>query len=168
MNWIRGLCLLVLWACNAQAAEDPKVSPLNLSDGELLQFQRQGVFDLAAMHLGRGFVGPRERDLETLQLLLDKRIIASSEVRQLQAVGVVMGDMLARELDMHWVVYEDPEGRSRALRLGETRNFLFPVTMVSRRVAAGIDVKVADVYAKAVAEMAPYVGERYRPRQQMP
>lgn len=64
-----------------------------------------------------------------------------------------MGDLLAAELDLHWVVYEDAKGRSRALRLDETDNYLFPVTMISRRRQAGDETPVAEIYTGAVAAM---------------
>jgi len=120
------------------------------------------VRDLAALHLGRGFNGERKRDLETLQLLLDRRVVRQGETAELQAMGVMLGDLLAEDLDMHWVVYEDEDGRSRGLQLGQTRNFLFPITMISRRVDVGIVVDVQALYAKARAEMEPYIGKRYR------
>ena len=34
-------------------------------------------------------------------------------------MGVIMGDLLAADLKLHWVIYEDRQGRSRALRDGE-------------------------------------------------
>ena len=64
--------------------------------------------------------------------------------------------MLAADLDLEWVIYADKHGRSRALRLGETDNFLFPITMISRRVEAGAKVDVEAVYKKARASIEPY------------
>ena len=44
-----------------------------------------------------------------------------------------MGDLLAVELGMHWIVYEDDMGRSRALRYQQSEVVLFPITMIARR-----------------------------------
>ena len=71
------------------------------------------------------------------------------QTRELQAMGVIMGDLLAAELDMHWVIYEDRQGRSRALRYRETDNFLFPITMIARRREVGNQTPVVDIYQKA-------------------
>jgi hypothetical protein len=157
------LALLVLAAGGVRADEAAvRVSAPSGADLARLGMQRERVRELAALHLGRGLDGSRERDLETLQLLLDRGVVRAGETADLQAMGVVLGDLLAAELEMHWVIYEDASGRSRALRLGETPNFLFPVTMISRRVDVGIAVTVREIYALARAEMEPYIGARYR------
>jgi len=167
---LRGFLLVasVVLVSLTQAADRATVSPLTPSDARQLEHQRQIIKDMAALHLGRSFTGEKERDLDTLQQLLDQRVVESDEISNLQAMGVVLGDLLAHELDMQWIIYEDEEGRSRALQLGPTQNFLFPITMISRRVEVGIKLNVADVYAKAVAEMEPFVGTRYRKQQEMP
>lgn len=159
MKWL--LCLLFGVAVLAQAAGEVHIDALQPGDDARLREQRELIRDLAALRLGRGLNGERERDLDTLQQLLDRRILGPGQTAELQAMGVVIGDLLARELDMHWVIYRDDEGRSRALQLGSTPNFLFPITMVSRRVDAGIQVRVREVYAAAVAEMQPGVRSRY-------
>jgi hypothetical protein len=94
-------------------------------------------------------------DLDLLQRLLDDQHVGADQRLELQAMGVHLGDLLAEELGMHWVVYEDDRGRSRALRLGESENYLFPVTMISRRREAGDLLPVAAIYADAVAAVTP-------------
>lgn len=64
-------------------------------------------------------------------------------------MGIILGDLLAADLGLHWVTYEDAEGRSRALRDGDTDNYLFPVTMISRRREVGNHRPVAEIYARA-------------------
>jgi len=49
-------------------------------------------------------------------------------------------------------------GRSRALRYKESDDFLFPMTMISRRREADNRTRVADIYQKAydiIAERKP-------------
>ena len=65
------------------------------------------------------------------------------------AMGVVMGDLLAAEFNLDWVVYEDRLGRSRALRDGDSDNYLFPITMISRRREVDNRTPVVDIYRKA-------------------
>ena len=60
-----------------------------------------------------------------------------------------MGDLLAADLDMHWVIYEDREGRSRALRYRDGDNYLFPITMIARRREVGNQTPIVDIYQKA-------------------
>lgn len=153
---------LMLWACwsatISQAQQEAQVSELTIVDREYIAQQRTMLQDLAARYLGRQFQGQREPDLELLQTLLDKRLIRADQTRELQAMGVIMGDLLATELDMHWVIYEDRVGRSRALRYKESNEFLFPMTMISRRREADNQTRVVDIYQKAydiIAERKP-------------
>ena len=116
---------------------------------QLMAQQRETMQDLAMMNLGRQFSGDRKLDLELLQALLDKQLVRPDQVRELQAMGVIMGDLLAAELDMHWVLYEDNVGRSRALRYKESDVLLFPITMIARRGKGGNKTSVVEIYQKA-------------------
>jgi len=142
------LCLCAV-ALAALAQPAPRISELSPLDHDYLAQQRQLVTDLAARHLGRGLGGDRDRDIDTLQSLLDERVVTPEQTRELQAMGVILGDLLAADLDMHWVVYEDAQGRSRALRYRDSDNYLFPITMISRRREAGSDTAVATIYRRA-------------------
>ena len=139
-----------LWFATGSLAQAPPViSEPSKMDLQFMEQQRQILQDLATSNLGRQFSGNKERDLDLLQTLLDKRLVRADQVRELQAMGVIMGDLLAADLDMHWVIYEDRQGRSRALRYRETDNFLFPITMIARRREVGNDTPVNAIYQKA-------------------
>ena len=81
--------------------------------------------------------------------LLDRGLVSNSQTRELQAMGVVMGDLLAADLGLHWVIYQDNLGRTRALRDGESDTYLFPITMISRRREVDNRTTVAEIYGKA-------------------
>jgi hypothetical protein len=150
-NIIRGI--LVLWLSCAAAGslgqQAVHISELSKLDREFMAQQVQLLQDLAATKLGRRFSGDRDRDLDLLQTLLDRQLVRSNQVRELQAMGVVMGNLLAAELEMHWVIYEDNQGRSRALRYKNSDNYLFPITMIARRREVGNQTPVIDIYQKA-------------------
>ena len=118
-------------------------------DWQFMAQQRETMQDLAMMNLGRQFNGDRNLDLELLQALLDKQLVRPDQVRELQAMGVIMGDLLAAELGMRWVLYEDNVGRSRALRYQESDTLLFPITMIARRREAGNMTSVVEIYQNA-------------------
>ncbi|MCB1677498.1 MAG: DUF3806 domain-containing protein [Halioglobus sp.] len=156
--WPRGrallaLCLLVA-TLGAAAQDEPRVGELSYLDRQFMSQQRALVQEMAASNLGRQFNGSRDNDLELLQLLLDRRLVRPEQTRELQAMGVILGDLLAQELDMHWVVYEDQVGRSRALRYRDSDNYLFPITMISRRREVDNRTPVQDIYHKARASIA--------------
>lgn len=119
------------------------------------QRQRKLIDDLARRHLGSQIRGNKHSDLALLQRLLDRGIIARQDTAKLQAMGVVLGDILAAELKLNWVIYEDDNGRNRALRFGNLSDVLFPITMISRRVEAGAVVDVTTIFEKAVNSYKP-------------
>ena len=152
------LILILLLACAICAALGPRalaqqvaprISEPSYLDRQFMQQQRDLLEGLTSRNFGRSFSGDRKRDLELLQRLLDQRLVRPDQTRELQAMGVVMGDLLAADLDMHWVIYEDQIGRSRALRLDNSDNYLFPITMISRRQEAGNRKPVSEIYQKA-------------------
>jgi hypothetical protein len=151
----RGLYLLIAVLALAPLApataqpDEKRISALSPLDRQYMDQQRQLINELTLANYG-GRCCRREADLDYLQRLLDDRIVREDQVQELQAMGVLMGDLLAEELDLHWVVYEDAKGRSRALQLDETDNFLFPVTMISRRRQAGDTTPVIEIYQRAV------------------
>jgi hypothetical protein len=139
------------------AADPPgQISALGTMDRQYMQQQRNRIDELARFDLGRQLREDKTHNLDILQTLLDRRLVSTDQTLELQAMGVVLGDLLAAELDMHWVIYEDKYGRSRALQLGSSDNFLFPITMISRRFEAGARVDVTAVFDKAAKIIQPY------------
>jgi hypothetical protein len=150
-NAMRILLVLLAFCFSLEglAQQTLNISNLTKVDLQFMAQQRDTLRDLAAANLGRQFSGNRDRDLELLQSLLDKKLVRADQTRELQAMGVIMGDLLSAEFDLHWVIYEDNLGRSRALRYKDSDNFLFPNTMISRRREAGNQATVPDIYQKA-------------------
>jgi len=131
------------------AQDEARISDLSYLDRQFMQQQRDLLDDMAARNFGRQFSGERDRDLALLQRMLDTGLVRKDQTRELQAMGIIMGDLLAADLGLQWVVYEDSLGRSRALRYQSSDNYLFPVTMIARRREAGNDTPVAEIYRKA-------------------
>lgn len=147
-------CLLSL-ATAAQAQTAPRIEDLSYIDRQYMSEQRSRLEEIASRNFGRGFNGNKDHDLDLLQRMLDEDLVRNDQTQELQAMGVIMGDLLAEDLNMHWVVYEDEVGRSRALRYKETDNYLFPITMISRRREAGNEKPVKDIYQKAYDIIEP-------------
>jgi hypothetical protein len=53
------------------------------------------------------------------------------------ACGVVVGELVASETGMRWVVYEDADGASLALHSREHETTMFPANSVAKRMSAG-------------------------------
>jgi hypothetical protein len=147
---------LALTAGTAAAEQPPKVSGLRPVDTEFMAQQRARIDEMARFSLGKQLRGTKANDLDILQTLLDRGLVRPQQKLELQAMGVVMGDLLAAEMNMVWVVYEDRYGRSRALKIKNSNNYLFPITMISRRAEVGAAVHVQQIYDKALGLMQPF------------
>ena len=153
------------WAQNTIVSPnslDRRIEPLSPIDQQFMAAQRSDVETLANQ-LGQQLTGIPERDLATLQRILELGLIAPDDKLLLQALGVVLGDLFASELNMNWVVYRDRAGRTRALQYSGSEVFLFPVTMISRRWEVGHQRAVADIFdANVAATRAKLPGANWR------
>jgi len=127
------------------------IESLTAIDRQFMADQRMRVERLAN-RLGRGLTGVADRDLDTLQRILDDRLVPAEDTLTLQAMGVVFGDLLGDHLDMDWVVYRDHKGRSRALRYRQMDVYLFPVTMISRRQEVGSERRLKPLFDDTVRD----------------
>ena len=149
-SWILGALLVYAPLPVAQTPDfDVFIEPLTAIDRQFMDDQRQRVEQLAN-RLGRGLTANVDRDLDTLQRILDDSMVRADDSLTLQAMGLVFGDLLGQQLDMDWVVYRDRKGRSRALRYREMDIFLFPVTMISRRQQGGSDRRLKQLFEELV------------------
>lgn len=153
---VKALLLAACWCISTLgiAQEEARISELTPTDKQYMAQQRELLGDLVARNYGRRFQSVKHNDLNLLQRMLDDQVVRNDQTRELQAMGVIMGDLLAAELKLHWVVYEDRLGRSRALRYKKTDNYLFPITMISRRREADNRTPVEEIYRKAGEEIS--------------
>lgn len=128
-------------------------------DRSHLAKQRKVIDDLARSEFGRPVRGDKS-DLELLQRFVNRGVIPSNEIQDLQALGAVLGDVYVKEYELEWRSYEDEKGFSRAVCVADSRNCLFPITMLSRRITAGLLPDVKDVYNKGVEAIKPYLPKR--------
>ena len=92
-------------------------------------------------------------DIPILQKMLMLGKVQRNDIATQQAMGVVLGDMLAERLNMEWIIVHDQYGRSRALRYRKTDIVVFPVTLISRRYKTGLNVDIQALYDKTVASV---------------
>jgi hypothetical protein len=175
-----GVSLLLAATSAAAAPLDtrPTITPLERSDREQLEHQRQMIATLARRHVGSPISGGSLSDLRIIQQLLDRlpprdrRLVpfvepgfpGRSRIYEVQALGVALGDVMARNLRLEWVVFEDAYGRGRALNKPGTKDLVFPVTMISKRYEKSIPVDVRALYDEIAAERAKADEPRKRGR----
>ena len=148
--------LPALYVCTSwSVAQNPNfdvlIESLTAIDRQFMADQRMRVEQLAN-RLGRGLTGVADRDLDTLQRILDERLVPAEDTLTLQAMGVVFGDLLVDRLDLDWVVYRDNKGRSRALQYRQMKVYLFPVTMISRRQEGGSERRLKPLFDETVRD----------------
>ena len=148
------LSLCASWSVAQSPNFDVLIEPLTAVDRQFMAEQRMRVEQLTN-RLGRGLTGVVDRDLDTLQRILDERMVPAEDTLTLQAMGVVFGDLLGERLDMGWVVYRDSKGRSRALRYRQIDVYLFPVTMISRRQEGGSERRLKPLFDDTVRDTRP-------------
>ena len=148
------LSLCASWSVAQSPNFDVLIEPLTALDRQFMAEQRMRVEQLAN-RLGRGLTGVVDRDLDTLQRILDERMVPAEDTLTLQAMGLVFGDLLGERLDMDWVVYRDSKGRSRALRYRQIDVYLFPVTMISRRQEGGSERRLKPLFDDTVRDTRP-------------
>ena len=161
-NSLRRLLVLLLlpalsvctsWSIAQSPNFDVLIEPMTAIDRQFMADQRMRVEQLAN-RLGRGLTGVADRDLNTLQRILDERLVPAEDTLTLQALGVVLGDLLGDRLDMDWVVYRDNKGRSRALRYRQMDVYLFPITMISRRQEGGSERRLKPLFDDTVRDLS--------------
>lgn len=154
-----GLSLLLLLAAPWALAEEATIDDLAWMDRNHMAQQIKRVDDLARTRVGSQ-VREDMSDLDTLQRIIDRDLIERDDRLTMQALGAVMGNVMATEVEeLEWKVYEDDQGRSRALCVEGTRECLFPITMLSRRMEAGLKPNVRKVYKEALEMIEPHLPE---------
>ncbi len=157
--------LLLLATSFGQAFQEKRIIELTPNDKTQLERQRNIVSGLIRDNFGYIKLEGYTSDLYYVQKIIDKQLIAKNSTYDLQALGVVFGDVMVKNLNLSWVVVEDRYGRSRALRFEDSDDLFFPVTMISRRAKSGMPVSIRALYKKVedTVKQLTYKRSRYKP-----
>jgi hypothetical protein len=161
-------------------AEKAKIQPLDFQSNRKLEAQRDLVAELARRYVGSKLSGTSLDDLRILQrlfdrypasdqgLILSRGSVVPDEQRlfEMQALGVVLGDVMAHHFDLEWVVVDDEYGRGRALNVKGTTDLVFPVTMLSKRYEFSQPVNMRALYDEIAETLA--AKPEARKRRQLP
>jgi hypothetical protein len=147
-------------AASGQFEIKSTIEPLDSESRDELKAQRRLVATLGKRYVGSTITGSSLDDLRIVQRLFDRHpprdrgLVLSQEriipekgrIYEMQALGVVVGDVMAHNFDLDWVVFEDKYGRGRALNVRGTTDLVFPVTMLSKRYEVALPVDVKALY----------------------
>ena len=141
--------VLVLPTLSASSFAEGQSRPAGHSDRLFLDNQQELAETIVYDALLTRLTGQKDHDIALLQQVIDKQSLARTQTKELQALGVALGNLMAKEYRLPWVIYIDDKGRSRGLEIDNTTQVLFPLTMISRRVEADAKTDVAAIYKKA-------------------
>lgn len=157
------LLLAIFLAAAAALAQAQTNSPKviieepGVMDRSYMERQRDKIDKLARTRLGTQVRGNMS-DLDLLQGIVDRQLIDSSDTESLQALGVILGEVMVADFRaLEWKIYIDSVGRSRALCITGTQHCLFPMTMLSRRMETGLKPDVRKVYEGAIDLVAEHL-----------
>jgi uncharacterized protein DUF3806 len=130
--------LLVLAAAAADracaASPPPQFSDLSKTDRARLDQQRAVVLRVLKARYKVTRLTGSAADIPALQRLVDDRVFSKLQTYELQSLGVAFGDVLAKELGLHWVIVTDEYGTDPTLRYRNTTIQVNALTMISKRV----------------------------------
>lgn len=155
----------LLLSAPSQSVQPPQISSLTAEEESRLERQRTVVANIIRDSFGYVRLEGSLSEIYYLQKIIDRQLIPESEKFDLQALGVVLGDIMARNLGLRWVKVEDRYGHSRALQFENTQNLFFPVTMISRRIKSGTPISVQALYDDTEKGVKALIYERSKYRQ---
>ncbi|TVZ39151.1 uncharacterized protein DUF3806 [Alteromonadaceae bacterium 2753L.S.0a.02] len=168
-SYLSLILITLAGVCHAQSKDDvaskvlaqhkggPEIRPLNWLNENFLERQRTSVNELVATHFGQRLHDNKD-DLALLQRVVNEELIAPKDTLQLQALGVVLGDVFVKEIkQFQWFIYEDELGATQAVCIKDTPHCLFPITMLSRRMEVGLKPDVNKIFQSAITDLADYL-----------
>jgi hypothetical protein len=132
------------------------IEALSFGQIHVMDKQREDIKTLFERRLRALSMKGMKSDLAYFQALVDQRVLRPEQTEEWQALGVVFGDLLVNEFGLRWVSYEDELGASKALRWRKTDNFVFPVTVFSKRVQFGEKIDVTEIYNTLEVEIVRF------------
>ncbi len=121
----------------------PKFTELSRDDVSSLDKQRALVAAAAKQRYGVPGLVRTKADLPVLQRLIDDHAFTKTQTYELQSLGVVLGDVMASELPLRWVMITDELGTDPTLRFRDTTIQVNALTMISKRTERGEKVNVS-------------------------
>ena len=135
---------------------------LDQSDLDWLAAQRQRVETLLAGNPdAQAKYQTSAGKLGVIHAILDAKVFRTDQTFELQGLGIILGDALAKELGMTWMMVEDQYGTSPCLVLEGTSIVLYPQTMISKRIERGETVDVFDMFNGVAAKVAELRAKGY-------
>ncbi|WP_084253122.1 DUF3806 domain-containing protein [Devriesea agamarum] len=98
--------------------------------------------------------------LQFIKQALESGRFTAEHTYELQSLGILLGDAMVRgaRIDFEWVEVEDEYGIDPAINVPETSILLFPLTMISKRVEAGEEVDIYELFGTNEEQVMKVLG----------
>jgi Domain of unknown function (DUF3806) len=119
------------------------------------QISAQVAVVLGMLHSRYGDVQLRqtEDDLFLLQRLQDDGALRPGQEDELEAVGIVFGQVLAARTPLRWITVEWQGERGLGLQYPNTTVIVFPGSMISKRINRGERIEFESLYRSTVSQV---------------
>jgi len=109
------------------------------------------------------FQGPEGR-VKLLQLIINSNEIGPEETQKLQCLGTYFGQAIIEKTHWEWTVIQDEYGTDLAIQIPGKKAWLFPVTMISKRIEDGEVVDVFELFNLVISSTATVDADGIFPR----
>lgn len=133
----------------------PNIKYLPLSESDVAQLEEDRTFlpEVVLQRLPAFTLQRTSADLEVIQHVLRTGPYTDTPVEEVIAIGTTFGDLLADELGMHWIRYEDEEGADLAIRYRKSTIVVFPRTMILKRLERDEDPDARDLFEQVCIQI---------------
>lgn len=114
-----------------------RIFPPEEKDIQKLDQQRHFIQRTIAQDGYKLALNGSDEDLTVLQKLIDDNYFTKENTLQLQAMGIVLGDVMQTKTGLKWAIIEDEFGRDVCLRFKDSEIVAYPRTMISKRIERG-------------------------------
>jgi hypothetical protein len=132
---------------------EQKITALTEADESRLRDQRAVVERYLGNEDSKQKYKTAAGKLGTIRAILNGDVFKPDQTYELQCLGIVLGDALAQEMGMEWIMVEDEHGRDPAIRMPKATIILYPMTMISKRIERGEKVDVFELFNGVAAQI---------------
>jgi hypothetical protein len=129
------------------------IQPAAQTDRDGIAARASAVLGLLRSRYGDVHLRRTEDDLRLLQRLHDDGGLRAGQEQELEAVGIVLGEVLAARTPLVWITVEWQGERSLGLQYPGTTVIVFPGSMISKRVDRGERVEFESLFRATVAHV---------------
>ena len=129
------------------------VIDLSPRDQSWLQRAEEHILRVLRAKYGDSSFDRSQKDLESLQRLVDDGVIHANDVLEAQCVGVVLGNYFVERTSMRWKRVANEFGNMISLHDDSTGFTLYPLTMISKRLEDGREIDLVAIFDDLVTSL---------------